>query len=325
MFEMIFLGTSASAPAIHRGLPSCVILAGEYRFLVDCGEGTQRQLLRSGLGYKRLNKVLLTHGHLDHILGLGGMISTFVRWGSIEEIEIWGGKSALNRVESLIYDVVLRDERPPIPIHLYDLREGRMFRAKDFSVSAFPVVHRGSGNFGFIFQEDDRHPFLAEKAESLGVPNNALRGQLVRGESITLEDGRVITPDMVLGEKTHGSKLVYIGDTGRTDNLREYVANADTLIIESTFLESEAEEAKAYGHITAHQAATLASEMGVKALILNHISGRYRERDIIHEARSVFPNSYVARDFDHFILKRGGDLQKVQMQIDVDETEDEKP
>lgn len=320
MFEIIFLGTSASAPAIHRGLPACVVIAGEHRFLVDCGEGTQRQLLRSGLGYKRLNKVLLTHGHLDHILGLGGMISTFARWGNIDELEIWGGKPTLNRVETLIYDVVLRDERPAIAIHLYDLREGHMFRTKDFSVSAFPVTHRGSGNFGFIFQEDDRRPFLADKAEALGVPNNALRGKLVRGENITLDGGRLITPDMVLGEATRGAKLVYVGDTGRTDNLREHVANADVLIIEATFLESEIDEAKAYGHITAHQAATLAAEMGVKALILNHISGRYRDRDIIQEARSVFPNSYVARDFDHFILKRGGELQKVVMQVDVDET-----
>ncbi|MCU0481384.1 MAG: ribonuclease Z [Anaerolineae bacterium] len=311
MFEIFFLGTSASAPAIHRGLPSCVILAGEHRFMIDCGEGTQRQLLRSGLGYKRLNKILLTHGHLDHILGLGGLISTFVHWGSIEEIEIWGGKPALDRVESLIYQVVLRDERPPIPIHLYDLRDGRMFRTKEFDVSAFPVTHRGGGNFGFIFQEFDRSPFLADKAEALGIPNNAERGKLVRGESITLADGRLITPDMVLGETIHGAKLVYVGDTGRIENLRPHVQNADALIIEATFLESEAEEAKAYGHITAHQAATLALESGVKALILNHISGRYRERDILNEARAIFPNAYVARDFDHFMLKRGGELHKI--------------
>jgi ribonuclease Z len=323
MFEIFFLGTAASAPAIHRGLPSCVILAGEYRFLVDCGEGTQRQLLRSGLGYKRLNRILLTHGHLDHILGLGGLISTFVRWSSVEELEIWGGKPALDRVESLIYQVVLRDEKPPIPIHLYDLREGKMFRAKEFNVSAFPVTHRGSGNFGFIFQENDRSPFLAEKAEALGVPNNAERGKLVRGETITLEDGRVITPDMVLGETTRGAKLVYVGDTGRVDNLRHFVQDADTLVIESTFLESEAEEAKAYGHITAKQAATLALEMGVKALILNHISGRYRERDIIAEARETFPHSYVARDFDHFVMKRGGELSKVYAPIDKEDDENE--
>jgi len=319
MFEIFFLGTSASAPAIHRGLPACVILAGEHRFMIDCGEGTQRQLLRSGLGYKRLNKILLTHGHLDHILGLGGLISTFVRWGSIDEIEIWGGKPALDRVESLIYEVVLRDERPPIPIHLYDLREGRMFYTKEFHVSAFPVTHRGGGNFGFIFQELDRSPFLADKAEALGIPNNAERGKLVRGETITLTDGRVITPDMVLGETVRGAKLVYVGDTGRTDNLRQYVQDADTLVIESTFLESEAEEAKAYGHITAHQAATLASEMSVKALILNHISGRYRERDIIAEARAIFPNTYVARDFDHFMMKRGGELQKIIAEIDKED------
>lgn len=289
---------------------------------MDCGEGTQRQLLRSGLGYKRISRVLLTHGHLDHILGLGGLIATFVRWGSIDELEIWGGKATLDRVESLVYQVVLRDERPPIPIHFYDLREGRMFKAKEFSVSAFPVTHRGSGCFGFIFQEYDRSPFLVEKAEALGIPNNALRGRLVKGEAITLEDGRVITPEMVLGEMTRGAKLVYVGDTGRTDNLREYVRDADTLVIESTFMQSEAEEARAYGHITAHQAAVLADEMGVKALLLNHISGRYRERDMIAEARAVFPNTYLTRDFDHFRIKRGGELEKVSPPIQVD-AEDE--
>src|SRR5678816_513343 len=114
MFEIVFLGTSASAPSIHRGLPAQAILAGEYRFLVDCGEGTQRQILRSGIGYKRLNRILLTHGHLDHILGLGGLVSTFANWESMDELEIWGGKSTLDRVSRLLYGVVLDYERLPI-------------------------------------------------------------------------------------------------------------------------------------------------------------------------------------------------------------------
>src|SRR5689334_18188616 len=107
MFEIVFFGTSASAPSIHRGLPAMAVIAGEYRFLIDCGEGTQRQILRSGIGFKRLHHILLTHGHLDHILGLGGLVSTFAHWESIEELEIWGGKATLDRVNTLLFGVVL--------------------------------------------------------------------------------------------------------------------------------------------------------------------------------------------------------------------------
>lgn len=312
MFEVVFLGTSASAPSIYRGLPSQAILAGEQRFLIDCGEGTQRQILRSGIGFKRLNRILLTHGHLDHILGLGGLISTFVRWENIAEIEIWGGEATLNRVQALLYGVVLQFERLPIDIHLVDLKPGKIIEGKDFTVHAFPVTHRGSGNFGFIFQQKSHFPFLVEKAEELGVPAGPERSKLVRGESITLVDGRIITPDMVLGDEIPGVKLVHIGDVGRTDNIREYAAGADALVIEATFLEADAETAKTFGHLTAKQAATLALETGAKALILTHVSRRYRERDIIDEARSVFPDAFVARDFDHFVIHRDRPIEKKQ-------------
>lgn len=306
MFELITLGTSASAPSIHRGLSANVVLAGEHRFLIDCGEGTQRQILRSGVGFKKLNKILLTHAHLDHILGLGGLLSTFIRWeDGLDELEIWGGKPALDRVEALLYGVVLHGEKPPIPIHLIDVKPGPIIQTKQFTVSAFPVTHRGRGNFGFIFKENDHRPFLAEKAESLGVPAGPERGRLVRGETITLADGRSITPEMVLGETVPGCKFVYIGDTGRTDNLAQHVAGADTLVIEATFLDSEAEEARSFGHITAAQAAHLARDNGVRSLILNHVSRRYRERDVINEARAVFPHSFVARDLDHYVIRRG--------------------
>jgi len=310
MFEIVFLGTSASAPSIHRGLSSQAILAGEYRFLIDCGEGTQRQILRSGIGFKRLNRILLTHGHLDHILGLGGLVSTFANWEAMDDLEIWGGKATLDRVSKLLYGVVL-DERLQIKISMYDLQKAStFFECKDFSVTAFPVTHRGPGNFGYIFQQKTHRPFLLEKAQALGVPAGPERGRLVRGESVTLADGTVITPEMVLDEEIKGVKLVYIGDIARLDNIREYVQDADALVIESTFLKENTEEARAFGHITAHEAATLAKEANVSTLLLTHVSRRYRERDIVHEARGVFPNTFVVRDLEHFVLKRGEPVEK---------------
>ncbi len=311
MFEIIFLGTSASAPSIYRGLPSQAILAGEHRFLIDCGEGTQRQILKSGIGFKKLNRILLTHAHLDHILGLGGLVSTFVRWEDIEELEIWGGSAALNRVQALLFGVVLTNQNPPVPIHLIDLEAGHIMDAREFSVSAFPVKHRGRGNFGFIFQENTYHPFQVEKAQALGVPAGPERGRLVKGETITLSDGRTIAPDMVLGEAVPGTKLVHIGDIGELRSVEQYVQDAHALVIESTFLDVDADVAAAHGHITATQAAEFARDNGVKTLILTHISRRYGEREVIHEARSIFPDTYVARDFDHFIIHRDKPVEKV--------------
>ncbi|MEQ8672183.1 MAG: ribonuclease Z [Aggregatilineales bacterium] len=313
MFEIVFLGTSASAPSIYRGLPSQAILAGEHRFLIDCGEGTQRQILKSGIGFKKLNRILLTHAHLDHILGLGGLVSTFVRWEDIEELEIYGGTAALNRVQTLLFDVVLANQRTPIPIHLIDLKAGEILSAREFNVSTFPVQHRGPGNFGFVFQEHTHHPFNVEKAIALGVPAGPERGRLVKGEAITLVDGRTVTPEMVLGEAIPGTKLVHIGDIGRLDeSIAEQVKDAHALVMESTFLEVEADVAAAHGHITAKQAAEFARDNGVKTLILTHISRRYGEREVIAEARDIFPNTYVARDLDHYIIHRDRPVEKVE-------------
>ncbi|TEU17216.1 MAG: ribonuclease Z [Anaerolineales bacterium] len=298
MFELVFLGTSASAPSVRRGLTASMILHKEYRFLIDCGEGTQRQLLKSGLGFKRLDKILLTHGHLDHILGLGGLVSTFSRWETIEKLEIYGGKWALDRVEDLIFRVVLRGARPPMKIEFFDVKPGVLMEDDTFELSAFPVSHRGPGCFGYAFREKERRPFLVERAEALGVPSGPERGRLVRGESITLADGTVVHPDQVLGETVPGAALVYVGDAGRTDNLLEVCREADALVIEATYLEVEADLARRFGHLTAAQAATLARRAGVKQLFLTHISRRYSERQVRAEAEPIFPNTVVARDFD---------------------------
>lgn len=132
MFAIVFLGTSASVPSIHRGLPSQVVIAQNHRYLVDCGEGTQRQILRSGIGFKRLNRILITHGHLDHILGLAGLMATLMRWESIDSLEIWGSKWALERVRDLIHGVVLRGAKPPIPLALIDIKPGLIINERDY-------------------------------------------------------------------------------------------------------------------------------------------------------------------------------------------------
>ena len=300
MFELIFLGTSASAPSIRRNLAANVVLHKEYRFLIDCGEGTQRQLLRSGLGFKRLDKILLTHGHLDHILGLGGLVSTFSRWEAITKFEIYGGSWALERVSALIFGVVFRGVKPPLQIDLIPIEPGVLMEDDTFELSAFAVTHRGPGCLGYTFREKEKRPFLVEKAEALGVPAGPERGRLVRGETVTLADGTMVHPDQVLGPSIPGAKLVFVGDAARTNNLLEVASNADALVIESTYLSQEEELAREYGHLTAAQAATLARQAGVRQLYLTHISRRYSAEAVLAEARTIFPQTVVARDLDHF-------------------------
>jgi ribonuclease Z len=311
LFEIVFLGTSASAPSVHRGLSSQVVIHDEFRFLIDCGEGTQRQILQSGLGFKRLNRVLITHGHLDHILGLAGLLSTFMRWETIDKLQIYGGQWALDRIHDLIYGIVLRGARPPMDLQLLQISPGLIFDEDDFTVTAFPVWHRGPDCFGYLFEEKTRRPFLPEKAIELDIPPGPWRRDLVNGQTVTLRDGRTIHPDQVLGPERPGTRIAHVGDVGRIDDLVKAVHEVDALVIEATYMQEETKMADQFAHLTAGQAARLAADAGVKYLILTHISRRYRERDVLAEAQAIFPNTTVARDFDTFQVRRG-ECVKVQ-------------
>jgi ribonuclease Z len=189
-------------------------------------------------------------------------------------------------------------------LQFHEIGPGPVFNADNFTVTAFPVTHRGPDCLGYLFEEKARRPFLNDKATELGIPFGPERRTLVDGQPITLADGRSVSPEDVLGPLRRGTRLVVVGDAGRTDDLVEYASGADALVIESTYLDDEAEMARQFSHMTAKGAAELALKAGVKQLILTHISRRYREKDVLAEAQSVFPNSVVARDFDNFMIKR---------------------
>jgi len=304
MFELVFLGTSASAPSVQRSLSSAMVMVNEHRFMIDCGEGTQRQVLRSGLGFRRLDKILLTHGHLDHILGLGGLASTLGRWEALEELNIFGGAATLTRVQLLMEVVFGPNQIPNVGVALNRMEAGLLFEDRHFTLTAFPVQHRGPDCFGFTFEEKSRRPFRADKAEALGIPPGPERRELAQGNAITLVSGRVIQPDEVLGEAQRGVKLCFVGDVSHTGPLHKMVEGADLLAIEATYCDEDKELAKQHGHITATAAARLARNAGVKHLVLHHVSRRYRPQEILDEAQAIFPETTVANDLELYQVRK---------------------
>jgi ribonuclease Z len=199
---------------------------------------------------------------------------------------------------------VFRGAEPPIKVDLIEVRPGTVLEDDSFELTAFPVVHRGP-SLGYLFREKARRPFLEEKAKALGVPRGPERRQLVAGESVKLADGQVIHPDDVLGPPRQGTSLALVGDVGRVKGLESAVREADMLVIEATYLRREADMASRFAHLTAAQAAQLALDADVRRLVLTHVSRRYRETEILEEARAIFPETVVARDFDHYRVLRG--------------------
>ena len=303
MFEVVFLGTAAGVPSVDRGLPALMVLHRQRRFLVDCGEGTQRQLLKSGVGLRRLERVLLTHAHLDHLLGIGGLVATLALLEAGHRLTVYGGAAALRAVHSLLTEVVWPDGPPRFEISSSVLEPGVIIEDDHLGVRAFPVSHRGAENFGFVFEEKPRLRMLPERLAALDVPAGPERRRLLRGDTVVLPDGRRVAPDEVLAPPQPGTRLIVVGDAADADELVEEVRGADALIIEATFLERDADKAAERSHLTAAQAARLARAANLRALYLTHLSSRYEQAEIEAEARAIFPGAVVARDFDRITVR----------------------
>lgn len=301
MFALTFLGTSASVPSPERNHPGILVEASGSRILVDCGEGTQRQLLRSGAGFRRLDRLLLTHGHFDHVLGIPGLFSTLRLRQSSDAMTIHGGPGTLDVVVRMLAGL-WGEGRAPIPLDLMPLTEGRVLNAGDFTIDCFPVRHRDTDSFAFSFQSAMRRHLLVDQLVALRVPDGPVRREFAEGRQVTLDDGRTIDPEQVLGPAEGRKKLVIVGDAETTEGLADHVSDADLLVIEATFLRRDAATARDYGHLTAGEAAALAARSGVKQLVLTHISGRYPDEDILAEATASFANSRIANDFDRITI-----------------------
>jgi ribonuclease Z len=305
MFDLTFLGTSASVPSADRNHPGLLVEAGGHRIMIDCGEGTQRQLLRSGAGFRRLDRLLLTHGHFDHVLGIPGLFSTLRLRQSADAVTIHGSQSTLDIVVRMLAGL-WGEERAPIPLQFAAMAEGRILdlggSSGAFTVDCFRVRHRDTDSFAFSFESQVRRHLLPDRLAALGVPDGPMRKDLAEGRSVALADGRTIDSEDVLGAPEGRRKLVVVGDTETTDGLAEHVRDADLLVIEATFLERDAATALDYGHLTAAKAAELAAAAGVKRLVLTHISGRYTDEEIQEEAARIFPNARLASDLDRLTV-----------------------
>ena len=286
--DVLFLGTAGSAPTAGRGLPATLVRRGGDRLLFDCGEGTQRQLLKS-TGLVDLEEIFLTHFHADHFLGLPGMIKTFALRGREAPLTVYG-PPGLRALFKVLHPVI---GEQPYPVALEELEPNVPLERDGYLVAPFNVDHRTRA-YGYAIVEEDRPGrFDEDRARELGVEPGPDFGRLQRGETV----GEV-KPEDVLGEARRGRKIVITGDTAPAESTRAVAHGADLLVHEATFVTEEAARAKETGHSTAREAAELAAAAEVRLLALHHVSPRYAARELREEARAVFAQTIVPRDFD---------------------------
>ncbi|MBN8470172.1 ribonuclease Z [Corallococcus exiguus] len=286
LLRLTFLGTSAAQPTLHRGLSGLAVKADADLLLFDCGEGTQRQMVRFGTGFT-VDAAFFTHFHADHYLGIIGFLRTLGMMGRTEPMHLYGPPPARRLLHQAVH---LGLESLAFPVEIHELKDGDSVRRNGYTVQAVGVDHRIHA-LGYVLAEDGRPGrFHLEKARELGVPEGPSFGKLQKGESITLPDGRVVKPEDVLGESRSGRRLVISGDTRPCPSLVQAAKDADLLVHESTFSDDEQARALETRHSTAREAAQVARDAGAKRLILTHLSSRHDTDPgrLLTQAREAF-------------------------------------
>ena len=289
------LGTSASRPTVERNVASLAVAREGETLLFDCGEGTQRQMMRYGVSFGLVD-IFFTHFHADHVIGVIGLMRTMALQGRSEPLRLWGPRGAarvLKRAEEFGMD------RLSFPVEIMELEAGSRLERKDYAIVPFAVDHRGSRSLGYAIVEEDRKGrFNPDLARELGIPEGPLWGEIHRGRSVTLPDGRVIEPSVLVGAPRPGRKVVITGDTRPCAATVEAARGADLLVHEATFGDEEAARAVETGHSTAREAATVAADAQVRSLVLMHFSARYSRdaSDLGREAREIFEATIVGKD-----------------------------
>jgi ribonuclease Z len=292
--DLVFLGTAGSMPTAQRAPAALLVRRGGDRLLFDCAEGTQRQLLRSSVGLVELGEIFVTHFHADHILGLPGLFKTFSLRGRERPLEVHGPRGLVDLLGSLKRVV----GKLSYEVQVVELEPGDVLERDGYRLAAFEVAH-GVPAVGWSLIEATRPGrFDVETADALGVPSGPARGALQRGESVTLPGGGVVSADQVLGPPRPGRKIVITGDTAPSESVVEAAWGAEVLVTEATFSEEELERAQETMHQTAAQAATIARRANIGLLALTHLSNRYFGPEIAREAREIFPDTIVPKDFD---------------------------
>jgi ribonuclease Z len=294
MLSVTFLGTGAACPTIERNVSGLALQREGETLLFDCGEGTQRQMMRYGVGFS-FAEVFFSHFHADHMLGIIGLLRTMGLQDRTAPVTLYGPRGA-DRI--LTAAMQLGVERNKFPVAVQEVRPGDCLRRAEYDIVVFETEHRAD-TVGYALAEHTRlGRFHPERARELGVPEGPSWGELHRGRSVRLDDGRVIGPEDLVGPPRRGRTVVYSGDTRPHLALIEAARGADLLIHEATFGGDEAERAVETGHSTASEAARVAVEAGVRRLVLTHISPRYSRDapELLAEARAVFPETVIARD-----------------------------